>query len=69
MVDVKDSPVTSYASINMVVTSTLDGPATHTHSKTLMPTDTTPSTDVKFTLNIDKVSVPPPLMEDCQDTL
>ena len=71
LVDVKDTPVTSNAPINMVVTSTSDGPTTHTHSKTLVPTDTTPPTDVQsmVTLNPGTVSAPPPLMEDHQDTL
>ena len=61
--------VTSPASINMLNTSSPDGPATHTHSKTCTPTDTTPPTVVKSTLNTDKVSAPPPLTEDCKDTL
>ena len=71
LVDVKDAPVTSNTPINMVVTSTPDGPATHTHSKTLTPTDTTPLADVKSmsTSNTDTVNAPPPVMEDCQDTL
>ena len=47
------------ASINMLVTSTPDGSATHTHSKTCTPTDTTPPKDVKTTSNTDKVNAPP----------
>ena len=43
--------------------------ATPTCSKTHNPTDTTLPTDVKTTLNTDKVNAPPPLMEDCKDTL
>ena len=46
LVDAKDTLVPSNASINMVVTSTLDGPATHACRKTPTPTDTTPPTDV-----------------------
>ena len=70
LVDVKDTPVTSNASINMVVTSTPDGPATHTHSKTLAPTDTTPPADVQsmVTSNTGIVNTPPPLLENHKDT-
>ena len=67
--DVKDTPVTSNTSIIMVVTSTLDGPATDICSKTLTHTDTIPPTDVKSTLNTDKVTAAPPLKEDCKDTV
>ena len=58
--DVKDTPVTSNASINTVVTSTPDGPANHTYSKTLTPTDMTPPADVKSTStsNTDTVKAP-----------
>ena len=35
----------------------------------MYPTNTTPPTDVKSTLNTDKVNAPPLLMEDCKDTL
>ena len=69
LVDVKDTPVTFKASINTLVTSTLDGPATHINSKTLTPTDITPHTGVKYTLNTDKVRAPPLPTEDCKDTL
>ena len=65
----KDTPATYDTSINIVVTSTLDGPTTHTYSKMLTPTDTTPPRDVKPTSNADKVNAPPPLTEDCKDTL
>ena len=43
------------ASINMLVTSTQDGPATHTNIKTFNPTYTTQPTDVSTT---DKVNAP-----------
>ena len=66
LVDVKDTPVTSMTSINMLVTSSPDSPATHTCSKIHNPKDTT---DVKTTSTTDKVNVPPPLTEDCKDTL
>ena len=60
LVDVKYSPVISNTSINIVVTSTQDGHATHTHGKTLTPTDATPSADVKPTSasNTDTFNVP-----------
>ena len=67
LVNVKETPVTSNTSINMVVTYTTDGPANHSHSKTL--TDTTPPADVKCSLNTDKVSAPLPPTEDYKDTL
>ena len=35
----------------------------------MYPTDTTPPTDVKTTLNMDKVNAAPPLIEDWKDTL
>ena len=57
------------ASINTLVTSNPDGPATHYHSKTHNLTDTTPPMDVQTTSNTDNINVPPPLMEDCKDTL
>ena len=69
LVDVNDTPVISMASINMLVTSTPDGPATHTYSKTCNPTNPTPPTDVKTTSTTDKVNAPPPLKEDHMDTL
>ena len=69
LVDVKDTPVSSNTSINMVVTSTPDGPATCTHSKTCTPTDTTTPTAVKSTSNTDNINACPPLKEDCKDTL
>ena len=71
LMDVKDTPITSNTPINMVVTSTPDGPATHTHSKTLTPTDTTQPADVQSmtTLNTGSVSSSPILTEDCMDTL
>ena len=69
LVEVKDTPVTSTASIYMLVTSNQDVPATHTHCKIHTHSDTTPSTNVKTTSNTDKVNVPPHLTEDCKDTL
>ena len=48
----------------MLVTSPLDGSATHTQSRTLIPTETTSPTNVKSTFNTDKVTAPPPIMED-----
>ena len=52
----------------MLGTSTQDGPATHTHSKTCIPMNTTPPTDAQTTLNTGKVNAPPPLMADIKDT-
>ena len=69
LVDVKDTLVTSTASINMLVAPSLDHPVTCTHSKTYTPTDTTPPTDAKTMANTDKVNGPPPLMEDSKDIL
>ena len=53
----------------MLVTSTPDGPATYTCRKIHIPTDTTQPTDVKTTLNIDKLNAPSPFMDDWKDTL
>ena len=53
----------------MFVTSTPEGPASHTYSKTHTLPDTTPPTDVKSTSNTDKVSAPPPLTEDGKETV
>ena len=69
LVDIKETPVISTSSINMLVTSTPDGPATHTHSKTHDLTNPTLPTDGKSALSADKVNAPPPLMEDDRDTL
>ena len=69
LVNVMDTPVTFTTSINILVTSTPDSPTTCTHSKTCTPTDTMLPTDVKSTSNTDNVSAPPPLMENCKDTL
>ena len=66
LVDVKGTAATSMATIHMLVTTTLDGSATHTHSKTHNPTYTTLLTDASTT---DKVNAPPLLMEDGKDTL
>ena len=68
LIYINDTPVASTASINMLVTSLSEGPATHTHSKTHSPTNTTPPTDVKAMLSTDKVNAPPPLMEHLKDT-
>ena len=68
-VDIKDTPVAFTASINMLVTSTQECPATHTHSSSCTPTDTTLPRDDKTMLNTDKLNAPSPLMEDCKDTL
>ena len=56
LVDVKDTPTTPTASINMLVASSPDGPATQTHSKTCNPTDTIPPTDVTTTSTTNKVN-------------
>ena len=69
LVDVKDTPTTFTASINMLITSIPDGPATHTHSKTCNPRDTTPPTDLQTTSKNDKVNALAPLIEDHKDTL
>ena len=52
----------------MLVTSTPDGPATHTHSKTCNTTYTTP-TDINPTSTNDKVNTPPTLTADKKDIL
>ena len=69
LVDIKDMPANATTSINMLVTSTPDGPATHTYSKTHDSSDTTPSTNVTTTSTTDKVNAPPPIMEDWKDIL
>ena len=69
MVDVKDTPVTTTASGNIVVTATPDRPATHAHSNTHNPTDTTAPTNVKTASTTEKVNAPPPLTADQKDTL
>ena len=66
LVYVKGTSTTPTASINMLVTSMPDGPATCIHIKTQNPTDTTSPTDAPTT---DKVNAPPPLTEDWKDTL
>ena len=53
----------------MLVTSTLDSPVTHTHSKTCNPTDTTPPTDPTTASTTNKVNAPSPLTEYQKDTL
>ena len=67
-VDVKDTPATTTALINILVTSTPDGPATHTLSKTLNTTNLT-STDTTPTSINDIVNTPPTLTADRNDTL
>ena len=68
LVDFKDTPATIAALINMLVTSTPDGPATHTCSKTCNTADTI-STDTTSTSTNDKVYTPPTLTADQKDTL
>ena len=68
LVDVKDTPTTPSALINMLVTSTPDGPATHTHSKTCNTAHTT-FTDTTPASTNDKVNAPPSLTADWKDTL
>ena len=68
LVDVKDTPATHTAMFNMLVTSTPDGPATHTHSKIHITADTTP-TDTMPTSTNDTVYVPPTLTADQKDSL
>ena len=59
LIEVKNTPATPTASINMLVISTLNGPATCTCSKTCSTANTTLITD----------NVPPPLTEDQKETL
>ena len=63
LVDVKNTPATPTASINMLVPSTPDVPATQTHSKTHNTGDTTPA-DTTPTSPNDKVNAPPILTAD-----
>ena len=49
--------------------STLDSPATSTHSKAHDPMDTTLPIDDQATVNTDKVTAPPPLTGNHKDTL
>ena len=51
----------------MLVTSTPDGPATLTHSKTCNTADTTPTDTIPSSTN-DKVNALPPLAADQKDT-
>ena len=53
----------------MLVTSTSDGPATHNHSKTYNPMDTTPPTDAQTIQRLTRSLHLPPLMQDNKDTL
>ena len=55
LVDVKDTAANSTSLIPMLVTSTPDGPAPHTHSKTHNTAVTTPPTDPKTTSTDDKI--------------
>ena len=68
LVDAKDTPAILTALINMLVTSTPDGSATHAHSKTCNTANTT-SADLMPTSCYDRVNMPPPLTEDQKDTL
>ena len=63
LVNVKDTPATPTAFINMLDTSTSDSPATCTHSKTCKTANTT-STDTTPTLTNNKVNAPPTLPAD-----
>ena len=67
LVDIKETPNNPHSFyINMYITSTQDGPAICTHSKTYNPTDNASPTDASAP---DKVNAPPPLMEDWKDML
>ena len=57
-VHVKGTPATTTALVNMLVTSTPDGPAICTHSKTCNTANTTLLTDPSTTSTIDKVNAP-----------
>ena len=61
-------PATSTTSINMLVTSTYDGPATHASSNTCNTAITTPTDSMPTSTN-DKVNAPPTLTADPKDTL
>ena len=65
----KDTPVTSTALSNMLVTSTQDGPATHPCSKSCNISNMTLLTDPTTTSTNDKVNASPPLTEDEKDIL
>ena len=41
----------------------------HTARHITLLADSTPATDVKSTSDTEQVTAPPPLMEDCKDTL
>ena len=69
LVNVKDTPATPVALINMLVTTTSDGSATCTCSKTCNTDNTTLLTDPTTTSPNDKVNAPLPLTEDWKDTL
>ena len=68
LVDVTDTPTMPTALINMLVTSTPDGAATHSHSKTCNTASTEPA-DPTTTSTNHMVNVPPPFTEDRKDTL
>ena len=68
LVDVKDIQATPTALINMLVTFTLDGLATCTHSKTHNTANITPA-DLMSTSTNDKVNAPLSFTEDQMDTL
>ena len=61
LLDIKDTPATPTASINMLVTSTSDSPATSTYTKTCNTTNTTQHIDTTTTSTNDKVNGHPPL--------
>ena len=70
LVGVNDTPTTHTASVNMLVPSSPDGPATLTltHRKTFNSANTTSPKDPTTTSIDDKVIRPPSLTEDWKDT-
>ena len=68
LVNVKDTPAIPTALINMLVISTPDGTATHTHSKMHNTVNTTPA-DSTAASSSDMVNTPPPLTKDSKNTL
>ena len=68
LVDVKDTPATPTVLINMLVTSTPDGPATWTHSKICNTANTT-AADTMPTSTNDKINTPLTLRADQKDML
>ena len=58
LIDVKDTPVTPTTSINMLVTSDPESPATILTARHIPSTDTTTTTDANSMVNTDKVNTP-----------